>query len=158
MLPRWYVFVWLYFSQIPLHPPPPFSHPHTLIFSRSTGFVCCTGWGQLGDECLTRMYRTRVPTFISMCHAARCASQLNNVACSCSPKLSAKATSPARRMRCVSGPMNVAVVMDTLELAVTPVRDFLFLYMYYQHFQPHCLPTLSFKGQMNRNCFTCEYK
>lgn len=33
--------------------------------------------------------------------------------------LSVKATSPARKMRCVSGQMNAAVVMDTLELAVT---------------------------------------
>lgn len=66
----------------------------------------------------------RVLTFISECHTAHCASQLNNEAYSCSPKLSVKATSPARKMRCVSGRMNAAVAMDILELAVTLVRDF----------------------------------
>lgn len=50
--------------------------------------------------------------------------------------------------------MNVAVVTDTSELAVTPVRDFLFLHIYYEYFQPYCLLTLVLKGQMNRNCFT----
>lgn len=40
----------------------------------------------------------------------------------CPIKLSAKATSPARKKRCVSGPMNAAVAMDTSELAVTLVR------------------------------------
>lgn len=69
----------------------------------------------------------RVFTYISTYHIAHCASPLNNVAYSCSPKLSVKATSPARKMRCVSGRMNVAVVMDTLELAVTLVRDFFHL-------------------------------
>lgn len=40
----------------------------------------------------------------------------------CPLKLSAKATSPARKTRCASGPMNAAVVTDTSELAVTRVR------------------------------------
>lgn len=59
---------------------------------------------------------------------AHCAREINNVAYSSSPKLSVRATSPARKMRCVSGQMNVAVVMDTLELAVTLVRDFISFY------------------------------
>lgn len=58
-----------------------------------------------------------------------CARQLNNVAYSCSPKHSVKATSPARKTRCVSGRMNAAVVMDTLELAVTLVRHFLSVFL-----------------------------
>lgn len=50
----------------------------------------------------------------------------------CSPKLSATATSPARKTRCVSGRTNVAVAMDTSERAVTLVREF--LYLFNQHY------------------------
>ena len=81
----------------------------------------------------------RVLTFISTCH---CASQMNNVAYSCSPKLSAKATSPARKMRCVSGRMNVAVVMDTLELAVTLVRDCFCFFFTFTVYDFHPLSSL----------------
>lgn len=48
--------------------------------------------------------------------------RLSHHALLCPLKLSAKATSPARKTRCVSGPMSAAVVTDTSELAVTPVR------------------------------------
>lgn len=51
---------------------------------------------------------------------------LNNMICSCSPQLSVKATSHARKMRCVSGQMNAAAVTGTLEQAVTPVRNLFF--------------------------------
>lgn len=78
----------------------------------------------------------RVLTFIRTCHTAYCASQFNNVAHSCSPKLSVKATSPARKKRCVSGRMNVAVAMDTLVLTVTQVRHFFFIF----HFIYFVLP------------------
>lgn len=48
------------------------------------------------------------------------------------PQLSAKETSPARKMKCVSGRTNAAVAMDTLELAVTLVRAFC-LFAFFQH-------------------------
>ena len=116
------------FGALSLSPTPPSHSESHNCLSRSSGSACCSGWGQLGDECLTRMYRTeRSNISISARHTAHCASLLNNAACSCSPKLSAKATSPARRTRCVSGRMNVAVATDTSELAVIQVRDFFFL-------------------------------
>lgn len=86
----------------------------------------------------------RVLTFLRACHVAQCANQLNNVAHSCSPKLSARATSPARKMRCVSDQMNVAVVMDTLELAVTLVRIF-FSYFFFIFTFSLCLLNVVFK-------------
>lgn len=89
---------------------------------RSSGLVCCSGWAQLGNECLTRMYQSTsiCQPYISCCLLC----QLSHVIHLCPLQLSVKATSPVRKMRCVSGQMNVAVVMVISEPAVTLVRAF----------------------------------
>lgn len=106
------------------------SHPqsHSFLFPpftntplRSLGLACCSGWAQLGSECLTRTYcsaDTR-PSRVFLCNTVD--------SCRLLPfnhQLSARGTSPAMKTRCVSGPMSVAAATDTLELAAKPVRDF----------------------------------
>lgn len=64
------------------------------------------------------------------------------------PQLSAKGTLPARKMKCVSGRTNVAVAMDTLELAVTLVRAFcLFAFFQLFHFSLAVLSTFTFEAR-----------
>ena len=37
---------------------------HLFLFHRSAELMCCSGWGPLGDECLTRTYTLAPGTFI----------------------------------------------------------------------------------------------
>lgn len=93
-------------------------------FCRSSGLVCCSGWAQLGNECLTRTYRSA-----SICLSCSLLCKLSYVVLLFPLQLFAKATLPVRKTRCVSGQMNAAVVMDTLEPAVTLVRASLVIYV-----------------------------
>lgn len=66
---------------------------------------------------------------IKTCQTAHCVSHCNNLVYSFSFQPSVKATSPVRKMRCVSGRMNVAADMDTLEPAATQVRPYFFTFL-----------------------------
>lgn len=63
---------------------------------------------------------------IKTCHTACCVSHCNNLGYSFIFQPSVKGTSPAMKMRCVSGQMNVAADMDILDPAVMQVRAYFF--------------------------------
>lgn len=91
-----------------------------VFYPRSSGLVCCSGWRQLRDECPTGIVKLAfIPSWqnVSLCV---------NFTYHFSPQLCVRATSPARKTRCVSGRMNAAAAMDTSEPAVTQVRFGLF--------------------------------
>lgn len=121
-LPSW---VWRVLQLVFVGRPPltPLPSSSSLLFIsplRSQGLVCCGGWAQLGNECLTRTYpgADTHPSRISLCNAVDCCHLLPFT-----HQLSARGTSPARKTKCVSVPTNVAAATDTSELAATPVRD-----------------------------------
>lgn len=65
---------------------------------RSLGLVCCSGWVQLGNECLTRMYPSADahPSRVSLCDCA-----LTIVACCSSPISSLRGQLHLQRKRSV---------------------------------------------------------